>query len=116
MVLELLELHETDTARAILRSAPALQTLKHEDPERYLRMEHMMNRPIFDQREAYPDGGSKESRRAQIANELASAVTVVPPSRLLFLIGQALKWQQHQGVRLCAGVFLGVSVVLIGWW
>lgn len=80
--------------------------MKVDDPERYLQLEHLCGRAYVDAKDIYPleqsggggGGGGREKRRAQLAHSLSQEVVVVPPSRLLALVGQALKWQQGQGL------------------
>eukprot|EP00983_Pelagomonas_calceolata_P036788 1134510-Pelagomonas_calceolata.AAC.2 len=53
VVLEMIELRESDTARAMLRQTQVFQRMKLEDPERYMRLEHLCSRMYFDAREVY---------------------------------------------------------------
>lgn len=98
LVLELVERRECNAARHVLRSAEPLLGLQVEEPERHRQLELLASKPYFDAREAYPEGSSREGRRAALAELLASEVVEAPPSRLLALIGQALKWQRLNGL------------------
>lgn len=103
IILELLEMREGELAREILRTAEPFTLLKVDDPERFLKLEHWVKRSCVgggagvDIRDLYPPGSSRDKRRAEIADALQNEASVVPPGRLLALLGQALKWQQLQG-------------------
>jgi hypothetical protein len=76
VVLELVELRELDTARAMLKQTQVLQRLKQEDPERYARLEQLTGRTYSDARDLYGANSSKEKRRAALANALAAEVCI----------------------------------------
>eukprot|EP00602_Paraphysomonas_sp_CaronLab_P007893 CAMPEP_0185035328 /NCGR_PEP_ID=MMETSP1103-20130426/26523_1 /TAXON_ID=36769 /ORGANISM="Paraphysomonas bandaiensis, Strain Caron Lab Isolate" /LENGTH=495 /DNA_ID=CAMNT_0027572357 /DNA_START=80 /DNA_END=1570 /DNA_ORIENTATION=+ len=98
VVIELLEAREVDLARELLRTTEPMRYMKVEQPDRYMKLEHLCQRPVFVDSDAYEMGITKERRRHEIADALSSEVSVVPPSRLLSLLGQALRFQQAQGL------------------
>ena len=81
----------------MLRTVEPLCIMKAEQPARFARLEQLTHRPVFVASDAYELGTNKEKRRREIASQLTSELTVVPPSRLMALIGQALRFQQAQG-------------------
>jgi len=97
IVLELIELREVETARSLLRQSEALNLLRSENENKYLELEKACNRTIVDARTLY-GGVSRQKRRSMVAKMLKTEVRSVPPSRLMVLIGQAIKWQQQEGL------------------
>ncbi|GAA5798340.1 WD40-repeat-containing domain protein [Helicostylum pulchrum] len=88
---ELIESKEYSAAKTLLRKSNVLRQMCEEDPDRYQVLEHYLDQP---QQSLY----TTEERRRNISKQLEKEVAVAPNSRLLTLLGQSLKWQQHQGI------------------
>jgi WD40 repeat-containing protein SMU1 len=100
VAVETMECHELDAARSLLRETATMTAMRAEQPERHARLERLLERASVNQlneTHAYPEGTSREKRRAALARALASEVFESPPSRLLALLGQAFKWQSSRG-------------------
>ena len=98
VILELIELRETDAAKSLLRQAPTLQSMKLESAERFVRLEKLCNKTYFDAQEELYGETRRDKRRARLAQQLSKHLTTAPPSRLLAIIGQALQWQHQQNL------------------
>lgn len=99
VVKELLEARELDAARALLRGTLPLQLLKAEEPARYGRLDAWAaaaaggtraSNAAFDPGEAYGSDG-RAGRRAALARMLGDHLVSAPPSRLITLLGAALR-------------------------
>lgn len=119
-MIELIELRELGSARLILKQSDPMQTLRQTEVERSAGFQEATIADSPDLRTSYsgPISTLERSTRKAAARRregrllrrfpvsffflfvqsLSSEVNVVPPSRLLALLGQALKWQQHQGL------------------
>lgn len=117
VVCELIEAQEFGAALLICRDTPVMQALKLSLPQKYKRLDELATsaRMTFDKKELY-GGSSKEKRRLALAKALTESLHQVSPSRLLTLLGMALRWQQENGLLpvgakwdLFSGTFAGPS-------
>lgn len=105
IVVELLELRELETARVMLRQSAPLRLMAEAQPQRFRSLERLAASPAFDSRDYYATlYTTREKRRAQIAARLAQLVPASRPSRLLELLGHALRWEQYEHATLSGDI------------
>jgi WD40 repeat-containing protein SMU1 len=97
IVLELIETQNVGAARLLLRQTEPLHILREQDSDRYLELEGLLNRTVFDEKLAYGTL-SRQERRDKIARELRKHFCRAKSGRLMELLGQAVKWQFQQGL------------------
>lgn len=95
IILELIEQKDIDAARLLLRQTDPMDVLRNTDSERYLVLEGLMNRFVFDEAAAYPNS-NMQTQRNKIAKDLSEALAVVEDNRLIKLLGDALEYQISQ--------------------
>lgn len=78
---------ERQLAKEFLHSTEPMTFLRSDQPERYSKLEQLVKRPYFNASDVYEMGSTKEKRRREVAEALATEVSVVQPSRLLVLLG-----------------------------
>ncbi|CAN6936890.1 unnamed protein product, partial [Brassica oleracea] len=120
IVMEMIELRELDTARAILRQTQVMGVMKQEQPESFndalmcllchLSMVVRYCSALYTMFMAYGDS-TKERKRAQIAQAVAAEVTVVPPSRLMASVVKSFSSGKREG-----GDFVAACVSTKGDW
>mmetsp|Transcript_55060 Transcript_55060/g.131207 ORF Transcript_55060/g.131207 Transcript_55060/m.131207 type:complete len:526 (-) Transcript_55060:94-1671(-) len=111
VVLELTEMKDVETAQHLMQNTAPLIAMKQDKPQRYFKLEHLVKKQYLDPQQVY-EGVPKEKRRATLAQAVSKHVEVAPPSRLLALVGQAMKWQQQMGMIPASSkfnVFRGVA-------
>ncbi|AFZ80420.1 WD-repeat domain containing protein [Theileria equi strain WA] len=106
IVRELVDLKESKLATSLMDNATPLISMQVAEPENYSRLRDLCKKRPNDSKEIYAgiSGDSahqhltKNKKRNIVAEALSKDVEHVPQSRLLALIGMAVKWQEHLGM------------------
>lgn len=99
IIIELIEINEKSLARDLLRTTEAMKHLQSDDLERYLKLEHLLKSSSSQNLSMYMDTSvTKEKKRLNLAESIAQELIHSPSHRLLNLLGQAMKYQQSQGL------------------
>nr|VDD63048.1 unnamed protein product [Brassica oleracea] len=116
--MEMIELRELDTARAILRQTQVMGVMKQEQLKVFLMcllchlsMVVRYCSALLPNVDGLWGNSTKERKRAQIAQAVAAEVTVVPPSRLMASVVKSFSSGKREG-----GDFVAACVSTKGDW
>ena len=95
IVLEMIHLKEFDTV-FLLMQTKVMNIMSQEQPSRFAKLERLVKCSTRSNIDNHHFDLPKKIPRASLAKTLLREITVAPPSQMLTLIGQALKWQREK--------------------
>ena len=97
VVIELCEMRELGAARTLLRQTEPMHIMKQRHPERYLRLEHLLSRTVFDAKDVYAEGMTKEKRRKVIAQGTMKEIFSMDPFLMMHVSIHSTCCGDHSG-------------------
>lgn len=100
LICELAEYRETELITKMMSECVIFRKMKHKSRDRYNKLRQIAFVKVPDKNALY-DGMGKEGKRNMICEKITEEVKPCAPSRLISLIGMALKWQNYHGLLNC---------------
>lgn len=97
MILELVDCDETELAGYILSESPICKLMEHESPTTFRRLRELIERPppVNERQLKLYGNKGKQANREEIGLSLTRKLREIPESRLVSLIGDALRLQSQ---------------------
>ncbi|CAD52247.1 alternative splicing regulator [Plasmodium falciparum NF54] len=97
LICELVEYNEKELAEKIMDECIIFKRMEKKYNDKYNKLIEIMNSKHINKNILY-DGLTKDEKRNHLCNMITNEITTCAPSRLLALIGMALKWQAHHNI------------------
>ncbi|EFA86351.1 WD40 repeat-containing protein [Heterostelium album PN500] len=101
IIAELLDMGELDLAKSLLRKSDAMNYLKLNNVNRYLRLEHYLQRGNIDLVDFYEPGIDTYKRRAQLAVELSKEINASEVEAIPTTLDRTIKYQEKNHPECC---------------
>lgn len=100
LICELAEYKENELIAKLMSECVVFKKMKHSSRDTYSKLRQIAFSKVTSKHILY-DGIGKEAKRNMLCERINKEIKPCAPSRLISLLGMALKWQNHHGLLNC---------------